>query len=153
MKALELKLPPVLLTAVTGLLMWLTANALPNLDRVHAWQTQLALLLACGGLIFAVYAVLACRRAGTSLDPLKPDESSTLITNSVFRVTRNPMYFGMLLVLLGWSIELGNVMATAWLFIYVLYMNQFQILPEERALEARFGDEYRDYHKRVRRWI
>jgi len=152
-QSLELKLPPPLVTALTAIGMWFTADATAGLNRVHAMQNSLTVTLTLVGIAVAVYGVLCFRRARTTINPLKPAEASSLVITGVFHYSRNPMYLGMLCILMGWAIHLGNVLATSWLFIYVVYLTRFQIIPEERALLERFGDSYADYMKRVRRWI
>jgi protein-S-isoprenylcysteine O-methyltransferase Ste14 len=63
------------------------------------------------------------------------------------------MYLGLLLVLLGFAIWLGNVLAPIMLVAFVLYLTRFQIVPEERVLREKFGEEYAGYMRRVRRWL
>ena len=93
------------------------------------------------------------RRGKTTVNPMTPEAASTLVTAGVYRWTRNPMYLGFGVALVGWAVWLANGAAFVPLFLYVLYMNRFQIGPEERALEARFGAAFTDYRKRVRRWL
>lgn len=88
------------------------------------------------------------------MNPLKPDTSSALVRSGVYNLTRNPMYLGFLMLLIGWGIYLSN--AVALLFVppmFLMYMNRFQIEPEERALTSRFGQEFIEYTTRVRRWF
>ena len=63
------------------------------------------------------------------------------------------MYVGLLLLLLAWGIFLADALAFIGLPVFLLYMNRFQIAPEERAMQEQFGDDYRDYMRVVRRWI
>lgn len=70
-----------------------------------------------------------------------------------YRFTRNPMYLGMVLILLAWCLWLGNAAALLALAAFVGYITRFQIVPEERALAGRFGAAYEDYRRRVRRWV
>jgi protein-S-isoprenylcysteine O-methyltransferase Ste14 len=93
------------------------------------------------------------RRARTTVNPLKPESASSLVASGVYRVSRNPMYVGLCLVLLGWAVMLSNVLAYAIVPVFVLYMNRFQIGPEEAALERVFGADYVAYRARVRRWL
>jgi len=87
------------------------------------------------------------------MNPIKPDAASSLVTGGVFRVTRNPMYLSLLLYLLAWAAYLSNVLPLLFLPVFVLYIHQFQIKPEERVLSALFGPEYAAYKGRVRRWL
>jgi protein-S-isoprenylcysteine O-methyltransferase Ste14 len=84
---------------------------------------------------------------------LKPETATSLVTNGVYRYTRNPMYLGMLLVLLAWAIYLSAPAALMGPIAFWLYIQRFQIQPEERALVAMFGSAFTDYMSRVRRWI
>ena len=84
---------------------------------------------------------------------MRPDSTSSLVVSGIYKYTRNPMYLGFLLVLLGWATFLSNITALALLPVFVVYMNRFQIGPEERALGSLFAQEYKAYHARVRRWI
>jgi len=89
----------------------------------------------------------------TTVNPMRPDSTSSLVVSGIYKYTRNPMYLGFLLVLVGWAIFLSNLAAFALLPAFVVYMNHFQIGPEERALGSLFAQEYQAYHARVRRWI
>jgi len=107
---------------------------------------------AVGASLDAIALVHFLRRR-TTVNPLKPSSASVLVTEGVYRLTRNPMYLGLATLLLAWAIYLGNLAALAGVPLFILYMNRFQIGPEERALEARFGAEYIAYRARARRWL
>ena len=87
------------------------------------------------------------------MNPLKPDTSSSLVGSGVYKLTRNPMYLGFLMLLLAWAIYLSNAFALLFVPMFLVYMNRFQIEPEERALTSRFGQEFVAYTRRVRRWL
>jgi protein-S-isoprenylcysteine O-methyltransferase Ste14 len=96
--------------------------------------------------------VLTFRRAKTTVNPTTPAAASALVRTGVFRFTRNPMYLGLLLCLVAWAIFLSSVLALLSAPLFVVYMNRFQIAPEERALAALFGDSFAAYKRDVRRW-
>ena len=73
--------------------------------------------------------------------------------SGVYTITRNPMYLGLAIVLLGWACFLSNALAFAFIPAFVLYMNRFQIGPEEAVLGGMFGEQYTSYRSRVRRWL
>ncbi|HEV8366930.1 MAG TPA: isoprenylcysteine carboxylmethyltransferase family protein, partial [Pyrinomonadaceae bacterium] len=75
------------------------------------------------------------------------------VSTGVYRFTRNPMYLGLLLTLLGWAAFLSNPASLLFVPIFVLYINRFQIKPEEQVLSSLFGAEYMAYKSRVRRWL
>jgi len=103
--------------------------------------------------LVAVAGVVEFRRAKTTVNPLKLDKSTQLVASGIYRFTRNPMYLGMLLILVGWAIHLQHIGAWLWLIGFILFINRFQIEPEERAMTKLFGEPYIDYCKSVRRWF
>ena len=92
-------------------------------------------------------------RAKTTVNPMKPASASALVVSGLYARSRNPMYLGLLLILIGWAVYLSNGLAFLLLLAFILYMNRFQIEPEERALISLFGQEFVAYKSRVRRWL
>ena len=137
--------------------MWWLAGAMPGAQlwpRAGAWWVwAVALGLALAGGALALAGLAEFRRVRTTFNPLAPQRASALVTTGVYRITRNPMYLGMLLVLAGWAWWLGSAAAWLGLPLSVLALNRLQIQPEERAMRQRFGDEYQRYAARVRRWL
>ena len=129
------------------------AWAAPMLQVGFRWATLTAILVAAAGAAIAIAGVIQFARARTTVNPLQPDAASSLVSGGVYRWTRNPMYLGMALVLLGWATYLSSIAALAVLPLFIVYITRFQIAPEERALEARFGAEFARYRKAVRRWL
>lgn len=153
MHSLELRVPPLAVVLVAAALMWLLARAFPA--DVLMFRTPYALagaLLGLGASV-ALAGVIAFRRARTTVNPMRPAASTSVVSRGVYGWTRNPMYLGFLFALGGWALLMGNVLAFVAVAGYVLYMTRFQIVPEERALREKFGPEYEDYMRRVRRWI
>ena len=150
---LELKIPPVALVLIIALLMWLGAAYVPGL-RIHfPFQSIAACVLGLSGIIVCTLGVLEFKRARTTVNPTRPQSSSSLVTTGMYRHTRNPMYLGFLLILIGWAIITGAILAIFGLPTFVLYMNRFQIEPEERVLTGLFGDQFKTYCSAARRWI
>jgi len=152
MSLLELRIPPVVVGLAFAVAMWtLTRYALAlTVVSVAYWM---ALIPAVCGALFAIAGVTAFRRGRTTVNPMTPGASTAIVTNGVYRWSRNPMYVGFAMVLLGWVLYLGNLSAALLLPCYLLYMNRYQITPEERALQQKFGSEYDNYTQRVRRWL
>jgi protein-S-isoprenylcysteine O-methyltransferase Ste14 len=150
--ALELKVPPPLVALVTGLLMWWAAKLVPPLALPGVARIAVAVVFAGVGVGLAMSGVLTFRRAKTTVNPTTPAAASALVRTGVFRFTRNPMYLGLLLCLVAWAIFLSSVLALLIAPLFVVYMNRFQIAPEERALAALFGDSFAAYKRDVRRW-
>ena len=154
---LEHRIPPPLIDAACALLMWALARALPQAQLWppggSAGVVGAALALAALGGAVALAGTLEFRRAHTTVNPLAPRRASTLVTRGIYRVTRNPMYLGMALVLLGWACWLAHPLAFACIPLALAYLQRFQIRPEERVLRAHFGAAYEAYSRRVRRWL
>jgi len=105
------------------------------------------------GALTCLAGVASFRRARTTVNPMKPDSTAALVVAGIYNYSRNPMCLGFLLILLGWALFLSNGLALLLLPAFVLYMNRFQIRPEERVLAALFAHDYAAYHARVRRWL
>jgi len=153
MSSLELKVPPPLLALCLALLMWLASSLVPSLEVPFRFRMGAALALACVGLGVSLAGVVSFLRARTTINPTKPTATSSLVTSGVYRFTRNPMYLGLLLVLLAWAVFLSNPVALVFVPLFVLYINRFQVTPEERALSSLFGGEFSAYKDKVRRWL
>jgi len=153
MQAFELKAPPVALAVVFAVVMWVvsTACSVASLPLPGASIVGFAFAFIGGGI--AVAGLSAFRRHSTTVNPMKPETTTSIVTTGVYRVTRNPMYLGLAVVLVGWSIYLANLAALLLVPAFVAYMTRFQIKPEERALLAKFGSSFADYMAAVRRWI
>lgn len=152
---LALKVPPALLVLLTAGGMWLVARLLPGLDPSLPLVGRLALGVALGftGMGVILAGVSAFRRHGTTVDPLHPDAASRVVRTGIYRRTRNPMYLGFTVALLGWAVGLGHPLALIVLPAFPLYLTRFQIRPEERALGAKFGEAYAAYLQDVPRWL
>lgn len=153
MHALELKVPPVVVVLITASVMVAIAQAAPTLGFAMPARNGVALGLALMGAAVAIAGVVAFRGAHTTVNPMQPQTSAALVQSGPYRFTRNPMYLGMLLGLAGLGVWLSNVLALLLLPAFVLYMNCFQIEPEERALAAIFGGRFVTYQAAVRRWL
>ena len=153
MKALELKIPPPIVALCVALLMWLTTRVIAPFDVPHGLRLGAALLLGCVGLVLDVAGLLLFVQAKTAINPLKPGSATSLVSTGIYRATRNPMYLGLLLILLGWATFLANGLAYLIAPLFVLYINRFQIDPEERVLLQKFGPSFSAYKTKVRRWL
>lgn len=152
MRPLELRIPPLALVVIVAGAMAALAYSVPVTVLVPARQIVSVCFVLAGALI-AFAGVIAFRRHKTTVNPLKPEQSSSLVDTGVYRFSRNPMYLGFLFALVGWCIYLANGAAALLLPAFLAYMNRFQIQPEERALSVRFGSQYIVYSKSVRRWL
>jgi protein-S-isoprenylcysteine O-methyltransferase Ste14 len=156
LRALEARVPPPVWTLLAGGAMaWLDARA-----PVYDWSgTGADRPLAVAGIAIGVVglgvAADSLRRfvaARTTWHPTHPQRTTALVIEGPYRYTRNPMYLGLLLVLVGWALWLGSVAAVAVVPVWMAVLTRLQIVPEERALLDRFGGEYAQYRDAVRRW-
>jgi protein-S-isoprenylcysteine O-methyltransferase Ste14 len=153
MNTLDLKIPPPLVALLTAVCMWLLAHFAPIASFILPARGIIAVTVAFLAVLTAVAAVVSFRRARTTVNPFQPNKASSLVTSGIFSLTRNPMYLGLLLALLAWSIYLSNALPFLLLPAFILYINRFQIRPEETALTSLFGPDFTAYQSRVRRWL
>jgi protein-S-isoprenylcysteine O-methyltransferase Ste14 len=153
MKALELKIPPPIVALLVGVAMWKIAKVCPLLDIPLFIREVTAGVLLLAGAAIAFPGFVALIRARTTFNSMKPKDTSSLVTGGIYRFTRNPMYVSLLFILVAWAIFLSSAWALVAPVVFVLYINRFQIKPEERVLTAMFGTTYTEYKGRVRRWL
>lgn len=153
MQTLELKIPPPVVAALAAVAMWDIEVLAPLVDAPAAIRVPLAIVLALTGAAFDLSGLIAFRRSKTTANPMKPDKAAALVCSGVYRLTRNPMYVGLAFVLVAWAVYLSCAWALLGPVAFVLYMNRFQIQPEERALATLFGSRYTAYKSGVRRWL
>lgn len=150
---LETRIPPLVVLAACAALARASAAALPG--RPLEWPLQGALaslLLACGiGLSLA--SKISFQRADTTLNPMRPENVSALVTTGLYRWTRNPMYLGQAVILLAWAVIVDRPVAFLAVPLFVAYITRFQIQPEEVVLSRRFPGMYAAFCERTRRWI
>jgi len=153
MSILEHRIPPVGISLLFSAAMWLVSAVTPGYSFDPVFRLVVIALLMVAAAVFGLGGILSFRNAGTTVNPLKPEKSASLVNSGVYRFSRNPMYLALLLVLLALGVFLSNVNALVIAALFVPYMNRFQIVPEERAMDKLFGPEFREYCSSVRRWI
>ncbi len=149
---MTLPFPPALQIMIVGGLAWLLADNYP-VYPIGAAIRFVTYGLAVAGVIIIAISIAAFIRERTTINPVKPEAANTLVVTGLYRFSRNPMYLGTTLLLVGWAGYLGDVIAVAPVVFYFVSMTVFQIKPEEKVLREKFGAQYDDYAKRVRRWI
>ena len=153
MKALELKIPPPVVALLVAAAMWGLARLAPLVDLPQSVRIGVAVACALAGVGIDIAALVSFHRARTTFNPMKLEKVSALVCSGVYRLTRNPMYLGSVLILVAWAVYLSSAWSLLGPVAFVLYMNRFQIAPEERVLASKFGDRYAAYRAKVRRWI
>ncbi|SEO80183.1 methyltransferase family protein [Aquisalimonas asiatica] len=150
---METRIPPPVVMVLVGAAMWLVARWTPALTLSLPGMGWLAIATAAAGIALAVAAAWALHRHRTTINPMRPQDSSHLVDTGPFAWSRNPIYLADLILLAAWAVYLGNPLTLALLPVFVLYINRFQIRPEEAALEQHFGGAFRVYRRHVRRWL
>jgi protein-S-isoprenylcysteine O-methyltransferase Ste14 len=153
MKSLQLKIPPVLIAIIAAICMRVVKAAFPSFNIALPLRGTMASILSIAGGVISGLGILSFRHAKTSVNPMRFDSVSTLVTSGIYSITRNPMYLGLLFVLLGWLYFISSVISIVFIPAYILYMNYFQIGPEETVLESKFGTAFKQYKLKVRRWL
>ncbi|WP_346893468.1 isoprenylcysteine carboxylmethyltransferase family protein [uncultured Roseibium sp.] len=144
--------PPIVGLAAAGAL-WCAAAYLPALTIAFPGRIVLAAICAGMGVLIEGVGIVTFFVRKTTVNPLRPERAGHLVVSGLYRISRNPMYLGMAILLTGWSLYLGTVAAVMILPAFVWLLTEIQIKPEEVALESVFGADYQSYKARVRRWI
>ena len=142
--------PPVYLLS-TFILMWLLHHFVPVYRFIEPPMAYAGTVVILFGIIMTAISAGVFVKVDTGLVPF--DEAKVLVTGGFFRFTRNPMYIGMLLILLGAGFMFGSVSALFPIPVFFLIIRNIFVLAEERFCEAAFGQQYLDYKTKVRRWI
>lgn len=146
------KIPPLVVMMGCAVLMYGLAQ-LPFGQVMLPRLVWLAAMFALLGSVVLAAGLWAFDRAKTTVNPLAPEQAAHIVQTGVYARTRNPMYVGMACYLVAWAIWLAQPWTVLGVMVFVLYITHFQIIPEERVLAQKFGAEYTDYCRRVRRWI
>jgi len=150
---MDLKIIPVVQVIIAALLMWGGAYLFPSLSFYFSVKKTLVIILVVIAVIIGLLAVYSFRSHKTTIDPTSPEKASKVVNSGIYAFSRNPMYLALLLVLLALAFYLSNFIAFTVIPLFIAYITQFQIKREECALTSLFGQEYRQYTKKVRRWL
>ncbi|MAF78657.1 MAG: protein-S-isoprenylcysteine methyltransferase [Halobacteriovoraceae bacterium] len=153
LKSLELKVPPIIQVLLCSLFIIGTSYLINNQSIINFYPLVLSSLFFLLFLFFCISGVVEFRKSRTTVDPRDPLKSSSIVKGGVYKYTRNPMYLGMLFFLISVCFYVESYISFIYCLVFVLYMNKFQILPEEEALTEKFGSDYSLYKSNVRRWI
>jgi protein-S-isoprenylcysteine O-methyltransferase Ste14 len=153
MQSLELKIPPPIIAVLIAFAMWGISLITPLLALSPTYRIPIAIAIAVVGGALAIAGTISFRQAKTTVNPLKPESTSSLVNSGIYQFTRNPMYLGMLMVLVAWAVFLSSIWSLLGLPAFFFYIDRFQIAPEEKALIKLFGTDYAAYQTKVRRWI
>ena len=150
---MKLIIPPPVQGLIFGTAMWFADKSFGALSYSLPGQKPVAYVLIGVGLLIELIAVGAFIKAKTTVNPLKPSSANRLVIEGLYRISRNPMYLGLAILLSGWLVWLSNPVNLVLLAAFIGYITLFQIKPEEAALRDKFGADYDAYCAKVRRWI
>jgi protein-S-isoprenylcysteine O-methyltransferase Ste14 len=146
-------IPPPVALAIAAVAMWLIGRSVPFARFSFPFQTVVAVVLIVLGIGVAAWGLRAFARAGTTPNPVHPTRATRLVTSGPYAFTRNPMYLGDAIALLGVAMWTGSALSLLALAAFIAFIDRLQIAAEEKALHGIFGNEYGAYRKRVRRWL
>ena len=147
---METKIPPPIVTLIFIFLIAFSNRIVEPFN--FEFQMPLGVAIIICGLAVLILAVRVFKQLETTINPMQPLQASKLATTGPFKFTRNPMYLGMSIMLIGFGVIFGAKLTVCLLALFVLYITIFQIMPEERAMEEKFSD-WKDYCSKVRRWL
>jgi|TARA_A200000113_G_scaffold76168_1_gene66991 protein-S-isoprenylcysteine O-methyltransferase Ste14 len=145
------KIPPPIVTLFFGLCIYLSRPYFPEFS-FSILNSLSTISFVLGITVFAT-AVSSFKRQNTTVNPISIEKASSLVVNGVFKYSRNPMYLGMLFILLGLTFKFNLIGGLLFTSIFMIFISIFQIKPEEAAMEKLFDQEWKDYIKNVRRWL
>lgn len=136
-----------------ALAMWAIARRTAPLPISPVLRGAVGAALLVGSASFALPAFRAFARAGTTIDPVHIQNASALVTGGIYGITRNPMYVALTGLLLAWAAFLAAPWTLLGPVAFAAFIDRFQIQPEERAMQLKFGAQYDAYKGKVRRWL
>ena len=143
MKSLENKIPPLIIVVFFLALIFLLKNFLQVFT--FSYQVYISFFFLCLAASLCLTSIIEFRKHKTTLNPLMPEESTALVTTGIFKFSRNPMYLSLLNLLIAFSIYLGSFLGLIIIPLFVVYINLFQIKPEEKAMLKLYGKEFENY--------
>ena len=148
---METKIPPPIVTLIFGLSIYFSRGIFQLVEIKYSFYFGILLLVL--GFVILISAVRLFRKDKTTVNPLSPEQATKLVTDGIFKYSRNPMYLGMALVLGSIAVFFNLIGGIILVALFCAYITKFQILPEERAMRDLFSDDFDKYTKVTRRWI
>jgi len=145
------KIPPPIVTLIFGLCIYFSGPYFP--EYIFSMENFLSGLILFIGVSILIVSAVSFRKHQTTINPLKPEQATSLVISGVFSFSRNPMYLGMVFILISISVKfnlLGGLLIT---LLFALFITKFQIIPEEAAMHKLFPKEFASYKENTRRWI
>lgn len=148
---MTLKIPPPMLFLGCLILIWLLPKTEVPISLLG--RNIITGILTIIGIIIAGFSLYGFYQAKTTINPQKPEKTSKLVTSGIFRFSRNPMYLSLVIWLSAWTLLIATLWGIVVIIGFVFYLTECQIKPEEHCLSEKFGEQFKQYQQRVRRWI
>ena len=145
------KIPPAIVTLICGLGIYFSRPFFP--EYILSINNILSIFILFLGLGILFISAASFKKHQTTINPLKPEQASSLVISGVFSFSRNPMYLGMVLILLSLSFKFNPIGGIFFTLLFAIYITRFQIIPEEAVMEKLFGDDFQKYKSKTRMWI
>lgn len=146
-----IKIPPPILVLILITSNYFSQNRLEIIYLPYKNSTSFLILLV--GSLILINTVFKFIKSKTTVNPVKFKKVNKLVTSGTYKYSRNPMYLGMILIIISTSIFYLNYFSVVTPFIFYFWINRFQIKREEIFLKEKFGEEYLSYMSKTRRWI
>ena len=146
-----LKIPPPLLVLILVVSSFLSSKKI-NIILIPN-QNIVSIIILLVGLLILIIPVSNFIKYKTTIDPIKFKKVNKLVTSGIYKYSRNPMYLGLLMIVISSSILYLNIYSVSTPFLFYWWINRFQIKREEIFLTEKFGREYLSYKAKTRRWI
>lgn len=148
-----IRIPPPIYALAAAACMWLLYRHLPLASTDAQWPRIAGFCLIATGVAADLIAVWQFRQHRTTVNPLQPGRTTAIVTSGLYRLSRNPMYTGLLIALTGIVFVFRSLSPIIVLPAFMWVVTQFQIKAEERILLDKFGEEYNQYLHSVPRWF
>ena len=145
------KIPPPIVTLTFGLLIYFTKSVFPTFT--NGLLNILSLLSLIIGLLILISAVSSFKKQQTTVNPIAIEKASSLVVTGIFKYSRNPMYLGMVFILIATALQFNPVGGIIFIILFVIFITKFQIIPEENIMNKLFADSFIEYKKNTRRWF
>ena len=147
---LKTKVPPPIITLICILIINFFEKEFIFFED---WNIYISGFFLLGGLLIIAFAVFKFAKNKTTVDPTKPFNTSSLVISGIYIITRNPMYLGMLFLIISFTFYKLSLIGAIVIPSFIFYINKYQIEPEEYEMRKKFGENFEDYCKKVDRWI
>ena len=146
-----LKIPPPILVLILVISNYFSSKKIDLINLPN--QTLLSILMLFIGILILIIPVFNFVKSKTTIDPIKFKKVNNLVTSGIYKYSRNPMYLGLLMVIISTSIFFLTIISITTPFIFYFWINRFQIKREEIFLTKKFGQKYITYKSKTRKWI